>query len=49
MINFAKTIDEIRAKIGSLRNNKYAVTPIEVIISKPMQEQRMRGFFLNSV
>ncbi len=49
MIIFAKTIDEIRAKIGSLRNNKYVVTPTEVIISKPIQEQRMRGFFLNSV
>ena len=49
MINLAKTIDEIRARIGWPRNNKYNVIPIEVIISKPMQEQRMRGFFLNSV
>ncbi len=49
MINFPKTIIEIKDKMNSSRKNKYRVTPIAVIISKAVQVQKKRSFSLNSV
>jgi len=40
----AKTTAEIKAKIGSFRYNRYEETPIAVIISIEIHEQRHRSF-----
>ena len=46
MINLAKTIHEINAKVCWLLYNRYAVTPTAVIISIPVQESKLSKFTL---